>query len=51
MTRVEGKISADGAFYEFWYGSQLLKRVPLEEAKDDRKHLTAIERNGWEKIQ
>lgn len=45
--RTEGRIVGDR--YEVSHGG-VLRIYTLDEARQDRKLLKAIERNGWEKI-
>ena len=51
--RIAGWIESDsyviGARYD-GENSGVLKKIPLAEAREDRKLLAAIERNGWEKV-
>lgn len=48
--RVKGAISDDGRAYEVRQGDTLLKSIPIDEARDDRKLAAAIKRNGWEAL-
>lgn len=45
--RIEGRI--EGGNYVVAHEGTL-RKIPLEEARQDRKLLKAIERNGWEQI-
>lgn len=46
--RREGHVR-DG-YYVIADGETVVQKIPLEEARGDRKLAKAIERNGWEKI-
>jgi hypothetical protein len=47
--RITGKVN--GANYEVLSPTgDVMKSVPLDEARNDSKLMAAIERNGWEKI-
>jgi hypothetical protein len=48
--RMEGRVSDDGEYYEVWYGDRLMKRTPLDEARECSKHKASIKRNGWEPL-
>lgn len=45
--RIEGRI--EGNYYVISHDGTL-RKIPLDEARQDRKLLAAIERNGWERI-
>ncbi len=45
--RIEGRVE-DGKYVIAHEGA--LRKIPLEEARQDRKLLKAIERNNWEKL-
>lgn len=47
--RIEGKVG-DGVYRILAPDGGLLKAIPIDEAKADKRLLAAIERNGWEKI-
>lgn len=48
MPRIEGRVVASN--YVITGPQGVMKEIPLEEAKGDRKLLASIQRNGWEKI-
>lgn len=50
MDRIEGRLSADGTAYEIAQGDKVLKSTPIDEAKADTKHRSAIKRNRWEPL-
>ncbi len=45
--RIEGRI--EGGSYVIAHEGTL-RKIPLEEARQDKKLLRAIERNGWEPV-
>ncbi len=46
--RTEGRV--EGANYVITHGG-VLRTIPLDEARQDRKLLAAIKRNGWEPLE
>lgn len=48
--RVLGAMSDDGQAYEIRQGDTLLKSVPIDDARADRKLAAAIKRNGWKEL-
>ncbi len=45
--RIEGR--REGDYYIIAHAGTL-RKIPLDEARQDKKLLAAIERNGWERI-
>jgi hypothetical protein len=48
--RIEGRVSADGLNYELVQGGKVLRAIPIDEARDDKKLAGTIKKNGWEKL-
>lgn len=46
--RVEGQKSNDGLSYEIRQGDRLLKSIPINEARTDRKLAVRHRQNGWQ---
>lgn len=46
--RIEGRV--EHSQYVIRGPQGVMKQTPLSEAREDRKLLSAIERNGWERI-
>jgi len=48
--RIEGRLSADGTAYEIVQYENLLKSIPIDEARTDKKLAASIKRNRWEDL-
>lgn len=47
--RIEGKVG-DGVYLILAVDGGVMKAIPLDEARTDKRLAKAIDRNGWEKI-
>jgi hypothetical protein len=47
--RIEGRVEA--GYYVITGPSGVMKKTPIDEARQDRKLAKAIERNGWEPLE
>lgn len=45
--RVVGRVN-DGHYEVVYPDGNVMKRMPLDEARSDAKLMAAVERNGWE---
>lgn len=48
--RIEGRVSADGRYYQLWQFGEIRQSIPIEEAHASEPLKRAIQRNKWEAL-
>lgn len=49
--RVTGRKTEDGSAYELVQLGKVLRSIPMDEARNDKKLAAAIDRNRWEVLE
>lgn len=48
--RIEGRVSADGQFYELVQNGVVKQSIPIADAHANTRFMATIKQNGWEKL-